>query len=81
MVLISGGEFLMGTDNPGIPPDGEGPQRLVHVDSFYMDIQEVTNRQFQSFVSSSGYVTEVWGGTVCGEFIHNRHSQIYQLLF
>uniref|UniRef100_A0A7N6BEG7 Formylglycine-generating enzyme n=1 Tax=Anabas testudineus TaxID=64144 RepID=A0A7N6BEG7_ANATE len=58
MVLISGGEFLMGTDNPGIPPDGEGPQRLVHVDSFYMDIQEVTNRQFQSFVSSSGYVTE-----------------------
>lgn len=66
MVLISGGEFLMGTDNPGIPPDGEGPQRLVHVDSFYMDIQEVTNRQFQSFVNATGYVTEVWDGTtVC----------------
>ncbi|KAG7494668.1 hypothetical protein JOB18_035374 [Solea senegalensis] len=58
MVLISGGEFLMGTDNPGIPADGEGPQRLVHVDSFYMDIQEVTHRQFQSFVSATGYVTE-----------------------
>ncbi|XP_071350478.1 formylglycine-generating enzyme isoform X1 [Trachinotus anak] len=58
MVLISGGEFPMGTDNPGIPADGEGPQRLVHVDSFYMDIQEVTNRQFQSFVSATGYVTE-----------------------
>ncbi|XP_054639890.1 formylglycine-generating enzyme isoform X2 [Dunckerocampus dactyliophorus] len=58
MVLISGGEFLMGTDNPGIPADGEGPQRQVHVDSFYMDIQEVTNRQFQSFVNATGYVTE-----------------------
>lgn len=59
MVLISGGEFLMGTDNPGIPVDGEGPQRLVYVDSFYMDIHEVTNKQFQSFVSTTGYITEV----------------------
>ncbi|KAM4612987.1 formylglycine-generating enzyme [Polymixia lowei] len=58
MVLISGGEFLMGTDNPGIPPDGEGPQRLVYLDSFYMDIQEVSNRQFQSFVNATGYITE-----------------------
>uniref|UniRef100_A0A8D0AV60 Formylglycine-generating enzyme n=1 Tax=Sander lucioperca TaxID=283035 RepID=A0A8D0AV60_SANLU len=58
MVLISGGEFLMGTDNPGIPADGEGPQRLVHVDSFYMDIQEVTNQQFQSFVNATGYISE-----------------------
>ncbi|XP_023135800.1 formylglycine-generating enzyme isoform X1 [Amphiprion ocellaris] len=58
MVWISGGEFLMGTDDPGIPADGEGPQRWVHVDSFYMDIQEVTNRHFQSFTSSTGYVTE-----------------------
>lgn len=59
MVLISGGEFLMGTDDPGIPADGEGPQRPVYVDSFYMDVQEVTNQQFQSFVRASGYVTEV----------------------
>ncbi|TDH14233.1 hypothetical protein EPR50_G00040750 [Perca flavescens] len=58
MVLISGGEFLMGTDNPGIPADGEGPQRLVRVDSFYMDIQEVTNQQFQSFVNATGYISE-----------------------
>lgn len=58
MVLISGGDFLMGTDNPGIPADGEGPQRPVHVDSFYMDIQEVTNRQFEIFVNATGYITE-----------------------
>lgn len=59
MLLISGGEFLMGTDNPGIPADGEGPQRLVYVDSFHMDIHEVTNKQFQSFVNATGYITEV----------------------
>ncbi|RVE72815.1 hypothetical protein OJAV_G00041620 [Oryzias javanicus] len=58
MVWISGGEFLMGTDNPGIAADGEGPQRPVHVDPFYMDIHEVTNQQFQSFVSATGYITE-----------------------
>ncbi|XP_068450514.1 formylglycine-generating enzyme isoform X2 [Clinocottus analis] len=51
-------QFLMGTDNPGIPADGEGPQRLVHVDAFYMDIQEVSNQQFQGFVNATGYVTE-----------------------
>lgn len=59
MVLIPGGEFLMGTDEPSIPADGEGPQRLVYVDSFYMDIHEVTNQQFQMFVTDTGYVTEV----------------------
>lgn len=59
MVLIPGGEFLMGTDEPSIPADGEGPQRPVHVDSFYMDIHEVTNQQFQAFVTDTGYVTEV----------------------
>uniref|UniRef100_G3N6A8 Sulfatase modifying factor 1 n=1 Tax=Gasterosteus aculeatus TaxID=69293 RepID=G3N6A8_GASAC len=58
MVLIAGGPFWMGTDDPGIPPDGEGPRRLVHVDSFYMDTQEVTNQQFQSFVNATGYITE-----------------------
>ncbi|XP_076012907.1 formylglycine-generating enzyme [Genypterus blacodes] len=58
MVLIPGGEFLMGTDNPGIPPDGEGPQRPVEVDPFYMDVQEVTNGHFQRFITATGYVTE-----------------------
>lgn len=49
----------MGTDNPGIAADGEGPQRPVRVDPFYMDVHEVTNQQFQSFVSATGYITEV----------------------
>lgn len=71
MVLIAGGPFWMGTDDPGIPPDGEGPRRLVHVDSFYMDTQEVTNQQFQSFVNATGYITEV--------FIKIFNDQLYFL--
>ncbi|CDQ97186.1 unnamed protein product [Oncorhynchus mykiss] len=58
MVLIPGGEFLMGTDSPGIPQDGEGPQRRVHLDHFYMDAHEVSNRHFQSFINATGYITE-----------------------
>ncbi|XP_056461444.1 formylglycine-generating enzyme [Gadus chalcogrammus] len=58
MVLIPGGETLMGTDEPGIPPDGEGPQRPVVLDPFLMDTQEVSNLQFQAFVAATGYVTE-----------------------
>ena len=49
----------MGTDEPGIPPDGEGPQRPVVLDPFLMDTQEVSNLQFLAFVAATGYVTEV----------------------
>ncbi|MCJ7841280.1 formylglycine-generating enzyme family protein [Lederbergia sp. NSJ-179] len=59
MVLIEGGEFLMGTeDSEGFPADGEGPIRKVTLDSFYMDQYAVTNEQFAQFVNETGYVTE-----------------------
>ncbi|KAG7472461.1 hypothetical protein MATL_G00109000 [Megalops atlanticus] len=58
MVLIPAGEFLMGTNNPGIPQDGEGPQRRVHLKQFFMDVHEVSNQDFQTFVNATGYVTE-----------------------
>ncbi|KAJ8257899.1 hypothetical protein GJAV_G00190930 [Gymnothorax javanicus] len=58
MVLISAGEFLMGTNNPEIPQDGEGPQRKVHLEQFYMDIHEVSNYEFQKFVNATNFVTE-----------------------
>jgi formylglycine-generating enzyme len=59
MVHIEGGTFVMGTDNPIIPADGEGPARRVTVDSFWMDIHEVSNSDFEAFVTDTGYVTEV----------------------
>ena len=59
MVLVPGGEFLMGTnDRAGFPADGEGPVRKVRVDPFYMDECAVTNAQFAEFVKSTGYKTE-----------------------
>lgn len=59
MVLISGGEFLMGAeDEDSILSDGEGPIRRVRVDSFWIDQYAVTNQQFLDFVIDTNYVTE-----------------------
>nr|XP_030138842.3 formylglycine-generating enzyme isoform X1 [Taeniopygia guttata] len=58
MVLIPGGVFTMGTQEPEIQQDGEGPARRVHLSSFHMDQYEVSNQDFQSFVNATGYVTE-----------------------
>lgn len=59
MVLIKGGRFTMGTNQPFLPMDGEGPAREVKISSFYMDIYETSNAEFELFINSTGYVTEV----------------------
>ncbi len=64
MVWIPGGEFLMGAeaasesmcDLPGTTRDAL-PVHRVHVDGFWMDATEVTNRQFAQFVKATGYTT------------------------
>lgn len=59
MVLIPGGEFLMGSE------DGDGSDNPVHriyVDSFYMDKCEVTNAQYSEFCEQTGRgLPELWG--------------------
>ena len=65
MALIKGGKFTMGTNNPFLPMDGEGPARDVKVNSFYMDIYEVSNAEFELFVNSTGYTTEVCKKRIC----------------
>ncbi len=37
--------------------DHEKPAHPVAVDGFFMDITEVTNKEFQEFVNETGYVT------------------------
>jgi sulfatase modifying factor 1 len=59
MVLIKGGDFFMGTEKPLIPPDGEGPARRIKISSFYVDVHEVSNAEFEQFTKKTGYVTEV----------------------
>lgn len=58
MVRIPGGEFWMGTDDPGFPADGEGPRRRVELDPYYLDTYAVTNAQFYRFVEDTGYTTD-----------------------
>ncbi len=59
MVLLSGGAFLMGTDDAeGFPADGEGPIREVSVKPFWIDATTVTNAQFAEFIDATGYRTE-----------------------
>lgn len=56
MVLIPAGSFDMGGDNEQASAD-EYPKHKVIVDSFYMDITEVTNAEFKKFVDATGYIT------------------------
>lgn len=59
MVYLSGGEFIMGTnDHEGSPEDGEGPARKMIVSPFYIDRHTVTNEEFMQFVQETGYKTE-----------------------
>ncbi|HTS24550.1 MAG TPA: formylglycine-generating enzyme family protein [Bryobacteraceae bacterium] len=58
MIHLPGGRFLMGTDYPGYPADGEGPVRETGVDGFWVDAEPVRNWQFQEFVAAADYRTE-----------------------
>jgi len=58
MVWIPGGEFIQGA----VPQDKiamahEKPAHRVAVDGFFMDVTEVTNAQFSTFVNETGYIT------------------------
>lgn len=64
MVLIPGGEFDMGCEDPRQLASGghEGmrdarPLHRVQLDPFWIDQTEVTNEQFAAFVKATGYVT------------------------
>ena len=56
MVLIKGDTFLMGSNDSEGHPD-ERPMHEVKINSFWIDITEVTNLQFKEFVDATGYVT------------------------
>jgi sulfatase modifying factor 1 len=64
MVWIPGGVFSMGSTVesesmcglPGVTQDAL-PVHRVHVDGFWMDATELTNRDFAKFVKATGYMT------------------------
>ena len=55
---IPGGEYLMGTNDPWFPEDGEGPERKIILSDFEMDAFEISNFHFLEFVLDTDYITE-----------------------
>jgi len=59
MVLISAGEFNMGKNTTN-PTDWQ-PEHRVHVDAFYIDKYEVTNKQYHEFcIKTKHALPEFW---------------------
>lgn len=56
MIWIPSGEFIMGGED-ALSRDDEKPTHKVILDGFWMDIHEVTNQQYQEFISETGYIT------------------------
>ncbi|HEY9258923.1 formylglycine-generating enzyme family protein, partial [Chitinophaga sp.] len=56
MIWLSGGEFMMGTDEKEAY-EAEKPAHRVKVDGFWIDKTEVTNEEFKAFVDATGYIT------------------------
>ncbi|MBC8204542.1 formylglycine-generating enzyme family protein [bacterium] len=52
MALITGGKYFIG-NSKGL--SDQRPAHEVTIDSFYIDIHEVTNAQYQVFLDSTGY--------------------------
>ncbi|CAB0003948.1 unnamed protein product [Nesidiocoris tenuis] len=58
MVLVKSGKFIMGNNDEDVYwQDGEDPERMVEVNSFWMDETAVTNEAFSVFVEETKYVT------------------------
>lgn len=57
MVLIPAGEFPMGATDEKLALPREYPVHKVKVNAFYMDVHEVTNREYRAFTDATGYIT------------------------
>lgn len=80
MVLLPGGRFTMGSDDPfAYPDDGETP-REVAVSHFLIDARAVSNAAFAAFAGETGHVTDaerfgwsfVFGGLLPDDFPPTR---------
>ena len=80
VVDLAGGRFVMGTDEPGYPADGEGPAHPVELSAFSLAVHPVTNDAFARFVADTGHVTDaerfgasfVFGGLLPDDFGETR---------
>lgn len=54
MAFVPAGWFWLGSDEPEAEPD-ERPKRRVYLPAYYIDIHEVTNREFKRFKPAHAY--------------------------
>ena len=75
MVFVKGGKFNFGNNN-GL--EREKPEREVTIQSFLIDKNLVTVKDFRQFVDASNYITEaeVFGNAI----VYNDSINIWQLL-
>ncbi|XP_031631769.1 formylglycine-generating enzyme [Contarinia nasturtii] len=57
MVQISGGDYLVGTNEPIFESDQESPERSIHVNGYFIDKYEVSNAEFSQFIQATNYLT------------------------
>lgn len=55
MILIPNGDFIMGANNS---EPNESPEHKVIISDYYIDKYEITNTQFEKFVTATGYKTD-----------------------
>jgi formylglycine-generating enzyme required for sulfatase activity len=62
MVRIPAGTFPLGENHDGLVAvtPSSAPQHDVRIEEFCMDVNEVTNLQFQKFVDAGGYTNDAW---------------------
>jgi formylglycine-generating enzyme required for sulfatase activity len=58
LILVPGGSYVIGTDRPWLPADGEGPARAVELEPFRIAPCAVTVSEFAKFVDATGFVTD-----------------------
>ncbi len=70
MILIKGATYQRGTPKmEELPPNPEEqPVHKVTVNGFYLDVHEVTNRQFRKFVDATNYQTQAERGWKKNDF-------------
>ena len=77
LILIPTGVFTMGTADPILPQDGEGPARRVEITQFYINKYEISNAEFAEFVKETGHVTEAetFGDSFVFELLLSNETQ------
>jgi formylglycine-generating enzyme len=71
LVDVPAGTYVVGTDDPWIPDDGEAPARTVELGAFRLAPCAVRVHEFAEFVEATSYVTEAeregWSFVFAGE--------------